>query len=56
MKKLLILLGFSSLLMLNALCGFALSADNTGSKDTTSSADELTLSDDDDSSEDDEDE
>ncbi len=56
MKKLVILLGFSSLLMFNALSGFALSAVDAKSNDATASADELTLNDEDDNSQDDEDE
>lgn len=56
MKKLLILLGFSGLLMFNAISVFAISANDAAKNDTQSSADELTLNDDDESSQDDEDE
>lgn len=53
MKKLVILLGFSSLLMFNSLSGLALAGHDANSK---ASADELSLNDDDESSQDDEDE
>lgn len=58
MKKLVILLGFSSLLMFNSLSGLALAANDKNSKADTASADELSLNDEDEneSLQDDEDE